>query len=489
MLAASGRKQSGVEPPPGASGNQQQPAKSGFFYDRSPKGTQMKTLQDLRDDRETKAARMGELLADGRSMNDDEAAEFDALETEVKSLDAEMRQKRLDTLNASTAKAVDGRSASSGSGSRGPTIHVKRADAEDAFPGQSYTRMVIAKALAHQFQTTPERVAEARWGKSSPLLVARIKADVPGGGSGSGEWGAELVSADNRYTGDFITFLYGMTVFDRLALRAVPANVAIKGQDGASTGYWVGESKGIPATTMDASSVSLTPLKVGAIAVVSNELLRDSSPAAEMLVRDSLVEASAQRVDTTFLSTTAASAGVSPAGILNGVTIGASAGTDLADLVSDVTGLYQEFQDVKNTGGLTWVMRPQLAMQIRMLRNSLGIREYPEINMGGGTLEGLPVVTGDNVGAGDLILMKPSDIWKIGDGGIQVSISRDAMIEQNDAPVGATDTPVSAAVKFNSMFQTESTAIKVVRSINFQKRRASAVAYIGNATYGLPTSI
>jgi hypothetical protein len=34
------------------------------------------------------------------------------------------------------------------------------------------------------------------------------------------------------------------------------------------------------------------------------------------------------------------------------------------------------------------------------------------------------------------------------------------------------------------MFQEESTAIKVVRSINWQKRRSGAVQYIGNASYG-----
>jgi ABC-type dipeptide/oligopeptide/nickel transport system ATPase component len=35
-----------------------------------------------------------------------------------------------------------------------------------------------------------------------------------------------------------------------------------------------------------------------------------------------------------------------------------------------------------------------------------------------------------------------------------------------------------------SMFDTESTAIKVVRRINFQKRRADAVQFIGDAGYG-----
>src|SRR6185369_10152396 len=114
----------------------------------------------------------------------------------------------------------------------------------------------------------------------------------------------------------------------------------------------------------------------------------------------------------------------------------------------------------------------------------LGQPEFPGFNGAGSNLLGDPVAVGDNVGTGDLIMLKPSDIYRIGDLGVQVSISKDAMIEQSTAPTGATDTPVAASQAFTSMFQADSTAIKVVRPINFAKRRSSAVAYIGNADYG-----
>ena len=38
------------------------------------------------------------------------------------------------------------------------------------------------------------------------------------------------------------------------------------------------------------------------------------------------------------------------------------------------------------------------------------------------------------------------------------------------------------------MFQTESTAFKVVRSINYAKRRANAVQYVTDGDYGALTS-
>lgn len=486
--AASGR--AGGSPPPGVSGPRIGPPSGGLSVSATPKGTAMKTVQQLLDERAQKAARMNELVelktTENRRFSADEAVEFDGLADDVELLDDDIRTAKAHAAVAARAQAVEGRDARSASQSRGaPTLLLRRTDPDEQFQGQSFVRRVIAKAIAAMNYGSAADVAAARWGKTHPNLVQWIKADVAGGGSGSGEWGAELVSADNRFTGDFITYLYGMTLFDQLPLRSVPANVTIKGQDGAATGYWVGESKAIGATTVDFSTVSLTPLKVGTIAVVSNELLRDSSPSAERLVRDALVEASAQKIDSTFFSTSAASAGVSPAGILNGVTIGASGGTTEAELIGDMMGLTRPFITAKYPlAGLVWVTTPLIAEEIAAMRNTLGQDAFASMSQSPMMLNRRRVYTGDNVATGDFILMSPGDIWKIGDGGVEVSISREATIEQNDAPAGATDTPVTMAVKHTNMFQSESTAIKVVRAVNWQKRRSGAVQYIGNASYG-----
>lgn len=445
----------------------------------------MKTLKELREDREQKMARLRELsesaTADG--LSDAEQKEFDDLEIEVKQLDTDIRKARFDYLNAGSATAVQGKSAGQGSASRGPTIIIKK-DKEDAFPGQTYTRMVIAKALASIHGGQASGIADARWGKSNPTLVNIIKAnEVAGGASLTGEWGAELVAADQRYTGDFIEFLTSKTVYDKLPLRSIPANVAIKGQDGSATGYWVGETKPIPVSAQDFSTVSLTPLKVAALAVLSKELIRDSSPAAEMLVRDALVDASAQRIDTTFLSTAAAVSNVSPAGILNGLTAATSAGTDAAAVLSDIKTLYRNFLTQKNASGLYYVMNPVQAKAIGLLQNALGVDAFPSLGAQGGTLKGDPVVTGDNVEGNHIILLKPSDIYRIGDTGLSVEMSTQATIEMSSAPTGESAGPTAASQAMVSMFQSENVAIKVVRSINFAKRRSTAVTYIRNADY------
>jgi HK97 family phage major capsid protein len=459
---------------------------------------QIKRLMELRAQKSQEMSAIQEkAVGEGRTKDAQERESFATLTEEIKHIDDELVDLRqIEAFQATKAVAAVGVDPAQAAASRGaiatgggPAIHVNK-EADEKFHGQNYTRLVIAKALGRLMDVSPIAVAQNRWGKSNPKLVEVIKAAVAGGGSGSGEWGAELVSINNQYQGDFIEYLYAQTLFDRLPLREVPANVTIKGQDGAATGYWVGESKAIPVSKADFLNVNLTPLKVAAIAVVSNELLRDSSPSAEKLVRDALVQASAQRIDQTFLSTAAAVAGVSPAGILNGLTPITSAGNEIADVIADVKALYAPFIAANNASGLQFVTTETLGKALGLMQNALGNFAFPGITASGGSLLGDTLATGGNVGAGDFILLKPSDIYKIGDRGVEVSISREAAIEQDTAPTGATDTPTGmTATSMTSMFQSESTAFKVVRPCNFAKRRASAVAYIDAAAYGDPEPV
>lgn len=480
------------------------PGVPGFSKSAAPRGSQtpsgkgstMKTayqeLAELRETRVTKTARMSELQdvakAAERRLSQEEATEFDGLLAEVDALDDQIRAKSLEALNGAAARPVNGDNSKAASESRSGLSFVKKHDADDKFKGQAFTRFLIAKAVSfvemHKGNIVhPADVAKHRWG-DRPQLVQYIRAAVAGGGTGAGEWGAELVSIDNRFQGDFVEFLYSRTVFDALPLRPMPHNVNIKGQDGAATGYWVGESKAIPVSKADFNDVDLEPLEVDALAVCSQRLLRDSSPSAEMWIRDSIAQASAQRVDTTFLSNAAASAGVSPAGILNGLTPLVPSGTDAAAVRADFQSLVAPFLAAKNGGGLVQIMTPSLAMALSMLVNALGQTEFPDVMETGGTLFKRPVYTGDNVTAGDWIVLKPSDIWKIGDTGIQVSMSDQATIEMNDAPAGASDTPTAMASHTVSLWQTNSVGFKVTRGINYKIRRAGAVQVLSNAEYG-----
>ena len=421
--------------------------------------------------------------AGARVLTQQELEAFQGHERECQAIDAQLSV--LSTLEARSAEqAVAVQAApNTPAAQRGPTILVRHQDADDAFPGQAFTRKVIAMAAGRVLGTSPVNVARQRWGKTNPKLVEVIHAnEVPAMGSDA-EYGTELVTADSRFTGDFITFLYGRTIYDRLNLRVVPANVTIKGQDTASQSYWVGERAAIPLTVAGFMDVSLTAKKQATIAVLSNELLRDSSPAAELLVRDSLVQSAAQLRDGTFLGSAAVTS-ARPAGIFNGVTALGSNGLTADNIRQDLQELLAPFiQNKAGIEGLTWLMNPLLALAVSMMTNSLSsAREFPGVSLNGGTLEGLPLLTGDNVPTDVIALISPQEIWRIGERGIEVSLSRDASLEMSSAPTGDSGVPTGASLV--SMFQTESTAIKLVQPINFQKRRTFAAQWMTDAHYG-----
>lgn len=425
---------------------------------------------------------------DGRTLTKEEQTGYDEKEQELVQIKAHI--KRLHNLVVD-----DSQEKNEVVPKKGPTIITRKQDPEDEFQGQSFIRRVIAKAVAHleDYERTALQVAKHRWPHHKMLHQIiesgyTTKAGVAGGGTGSGEWGAELVQADARYTGDFISFLRDMTLYDQLPLREVPAHVTIKGQDGTGAAAWVGESLAIPASAHNFSSVTLTPLKVAAISVASNELLKHSSPAAEMLIRDGMGRDCAERIDTTFVSATAASTGVSPAGMLNGLSALGSNGYDVAAVYADINELYAPFITAKHASGLVFAMNKARAKAAGLLLNTLGVRVFPELGAEGGSLAGDRVVTSDNVPASTVMLVDPSNIYRIGDMGIEVSLSRDATIEQDTAPQGDSENPTAASATLMSMFQTESTAFKVVRPINFAKRRATAVSFMDDAGWGDSTS-
>jgi len=455
-------------------------------------GNLMKTLKEMREALQVKQARMDELAEIRKSTPDDfgdeQREEMQTLVDDCRGLQDDILDAQRLQIKASGARQVSGDDSEGGTTTRArtsPHVLSRKQDPDDKFKGQSFTRVVIAKALAMAHNVSPAAIAEARWGKSHPKLVEFIKATVAGGGTGSGEWGAELAASDTRFTGDFVEYLYSKTVFDRLNLRSVPGRVHVKGQDGAFTGYWTGESKAIPMSKGDFSDVELLPLKLAALTVISLELMEDSSPAAEGIVNDGLAEAIAQKADTTFFSAVAASAGVSPAGIVNGVTPIQPSGADSAAVRTDLQALLYPFVTGKMASGLTLVMNPATAMAIGFLYGSLDQPSFPTINQNGGTLSGMPVLVGDNIPGGQIFVLRTQDIWKIGDSGIQVSMSREATIEQRDDPTGATDTPTGVTTTgLTNMFQEDSIAFKVTRRLNWQKRRAGAAAYLDNAEYG-----
>ena len=126
------------------------------------------------------------------------------------------------------------------------------------------------------------------------------------------------------------------------------------------------------------------------------------------------------------------------------------------------------------------------ALALSLMLNPLGQLEFPGITMNGGTFNGVPVIVSDYLpvtsDGGIVVLVNASDIWLADDGQVTVDASQEASLQMLDNPTNnsASGTPTTMV----SMFQTNSTAFRAERYINWARRRASGVAYLTGVSWG-----
>lgn len=430
-----------------------------------------------------------------RTMDADEAEQFDHLQAEIETVDKQLdRCRKLEKTMAATAKPIVFDDVRSASDVRGTPIISVKAQPKLA-PGIGFARIAKCVALSARQYRDPAAIAEQLWGPDSDI-VGIFKTGVVGGATLSGNWAANLVGTETSVFADFAEFLRPMTILGKFgtggipSLRAVPFRVALVSQTAGGSGYWVGEGKAKPLTLSGFDRVTLAPLKVANIAVLTEEVIRDSSPKAEVIIRDTLAAALRERLDTDFVDPSLdASANVSPASITFGAPTVGSSGNTQDDVFTDVRTLMQAFINANNppsTG--VFIMSTSNALALNMMQNPLGQRAFPDITMQGGSFFGLPVISSEYVDD-NVILVNASDIYFADDGDVTVDVSRDASLLMDDNAGASMNSTTPTGAQVVSMFQTNSVALRAERTLNWAARRDSAVAYLTSVAWGGAVSI
>lgn len=483
FLAASGNEEDKQDLSAGVS------AKSLSTQDTKPKMN--KTFAESRAEFETKRAanldRMDELLSksadEGKTLSADEDAEYDRLEAECKSLDKDIeRLKTREAAAVSKATRVEGVKTAADAGRVRDGVSVK-VGADQLPAGVEFARFVKSLAIANGDPMRALEVAKSAY-PSSDRIHTVLKAAIPAGGTVDPAWAGSLTEY-GTFAGDFISFLRPTTILGKFGqngipgLVSIPFNVKIPRQISGGSAYWVGEGAASPLTRFDFDNIELGHAKLSATAALTNDLIRFSSPSADLLVRDGLAAALREKLDLSFIDPTVTEiARVRPAAITNGATTIASTG----DIEADIDAAMLAFITANlSTASGVWIMSEVLGQRISRIKNPLGQREYPEIGPKGGILAGLPVITSQYVPAGLIALVATSEVYLADDGQVTVNASREASLEMRDDPTNNSLTPTAAQMV--SMFQTDSTAIKVVRHVNYERRRPEGVVVITGATY------
>jgi HK97 family phage major capsid protein len=467
----------------------------------TPKATTMKTYAErIAASEATRAAKAAELDAiqtkamdEGRTKDAAESEQFDTLSAEIEAIDKDLADlHKLARLNAQKAAPVAAATPAQAAASREGVISVS-VKQPDMPAGIGFARAVMCKTVARLDGRYAVDVAKERY-PSDEKLVAHLKAAVPAGTSTQTVWAGPLVDQTNL-AGEFIEYLRPMTVVGKFgqggipSLRRVPFNIRVASQTSGGTGYWVGEGASKPLTSFAFSATTLLYTKVAAIAVITQELARFSTPSAEALVRDALAGALIERLDRDFIDPAeAGTANVQPASITNGLTAQSSAGTSADNARTDLTGLISAFIEANiDPTSLVLIMPNTLALALSLMVNSLGQPEFPGLTMRGGTLQGIPVITSQYAanasGGGNLVIaVNASDVFLADDGQVTVDASTEASLQMADAPTANSAT--ATAVSVVSMYQTNSIALRAERFINWAKRRSEAVVYMDDVNWG-----
>jgi HK97 family phage major capsid protein len=296
--------------------------------------------------------------------------------------------------------------------------------------------------------------------------------------------GAALVSPVGY---DFAELLRPLTILGRLAgIRRVPFQTQLVAQTGGSTAYWAGQGRSKPLTeSAFAETVTLGIAKVTGVAVVTDELVRLSTPAAEATILRDLSRAVAQAVDQTFIDPAqVAVSGISPASVTSGATPTASTGSSLAqidtDLGATIDALIAAGSDLATA---QWVLHPRTASYLSRLRGTGGALAYPTVTATGGTLLGLPVVTSANLPVA-ATTGEPTIAVLIDGDGVLLADDRDASLTvATSASVEVDTAPTSEARSLASLWQQNMIGLRAERFVNWMPRRSGAVQYVSGVTY------
>lgn len=233
----------------------------------------------------------------------------------------------------------------------------------------------------------------------------------------------------------------------------IPPRTPVLAQTGTITAQWVAEGGMIAADGFSAERVELAPLKVGAICVLTQELVRGAGRDFEPAISRELVRSIADAESFALLDPDAAGvADTAPASLLHGVDPLSSAG----DIADDLDLLVAMFEGDLERAVL--ISRPETGVALcRAGFDAAGAR--------GGEAAGLPLVTSSALPASvHMALVDPSGILLV-DEGVVLDHSTQTSLQTG---VDSDGQPIML-----SLWQQNLVALLATRTLNWRAVRPS----------------
>jgi len=299
----------------------------------------MPTIHEIRETRAAKVAEARALLDSGKTLTADQQAKFDALKADIEGLEQqEARQQFIDEAE----RRSGGEPVSPGTDSLESLE--KRVSLLDVLQSQMEGR-ALNGAAAEYSQEAERRTGRKAQGAFVPLALLEQRANTTSSAS-------EIVPTVHR-ADQYIGPLREALVARRMGVRVLTGlrgNLSIpKYGSGLETG-WVAEGGAVPDGDMSFDSVTLGPKHVGGKTEMSRQLIQQSSPEIEQLVRDDLAFLIAKQIDRAII--TGSGTGNEPLGVLNYT--GKQTGSLSSLTWANVLAFAQKLEDEEIFGG-SWL--------------------------------------------------------------------------------------------------------------------------------------
>jgi HK97 family phage major capsid protein len=342
-----------------------------------------------------------------------------------------------------------------------------------------FFKAVAAVAEAHVKRVPVSQVVNDRFNGDEATAMVVKSATAPAMSNVSG-WAAEL--ARETY-GAFMDTLKPESVIPQLPMQSfsfdgfnsikIPSRLPTPNVAGA----FRAEGAPIPVKQMGFGSRTLTPKSMGVISAFTNEIFERSTPNILDLIRSAIIADTAISLDTKFLSADAEVAGIAPAGIQNGIAAGdtaVSSGNTASAIVADLRARMQSMYGQNLGKRPVWVMNPARALGLSTCINSVGTKVFPE--MANGVLMGAPFVTSTTVAADVVYLIDAGEVSFAG--GLPRFVGTDVATLHYEDTTPAHINGATAATPVQSLYQTNSAAIRCTWELDWAVMRSGAVQTI-----------
>lgn len=283
--------------------------------------------------------------AEKRSLSTDEAARFDTLKTKITVLEGEEQRAAFldDTERRMVGSPVDKSQADLEN--HVSLLEVLRAGME----GRSLTG-----AAAEYSKEIERRTGRKAQGVFVPLAAIEKRVNTT-------STAGQIVPVDHR-ADQFIEPFRNRLLARQLGARVLTnlaGNVDIPAYGSGVSSGWVAENGALTASGMTFATKTMTPKHVGSLAEMSRQLIQQSSPGIEQLLRDDMAFALAQAIDSAMILGGATN---EPTGIL------ATTGIQTSSLATlswaGILAMLEKIELVNGSAG-AWLTSPQVATKLR----------------------------------------------------------------------------------------------------------------------------